>query len=286
MANTIFSTQVQREKFAKAKLEVALRTNLVAEKICKVDRSDSKLIKSPYLSAMTTTFQAAAGTYTLGDITVTNDTLTVAYEVIGAGHLFDFESALSEFDTMSSVFEDMAAQVAIKIDQYVINKLTDDGTSSYTTPAGGFTTPANVNGIMGDLVSKVSGYSEAYYGNMFLVVENTDLPGIIVSGATNGFQRADQVLTNGQVGSIMGVDIYVVRTGTFTNTDIGDHTDQNSGHRVFGVKGVATYAAPRGITYEEKAVSLKTGKELVVYGYVGFKLWTPKTALIVDITLA
>ena len=139
---------------------------------------------------------------------------------------------------------------------------------------------------MGDLISKVSGYSEAYYGNMFLVVENTDLPGIIVSGATNGFQRADQVLTNGQVGSIMGVDIYVVRTGTFTNTDIGDHTDQNSGHRVFGVKGVATYAAPRGITYEEKAVSLKTGKELVVYGYVGFKLWTPKTALIVDITLA
>ena len=286
MANTIFSTQVQREKFAKAKLEVALRTKTVGEAIFKVDLSDSKLIKSPYLSAMTTTFQAAAGTYTLGDITVTNDTLTVAYEVIGAGHLFDFESALSEFDTMSSVFEDMAAQVAIKIDQYVINKATEDATGSYTTPAGGFTTAANINQIFGDLISRVSGYDGADYGNMFIVLENTDLPGLLVAGMTNGFQRADQVLTNGKVGQYAGVDVYVVRTGTYTNTDIGDFTAANSGHRLFGVKGVATYAAPRGIQYEEKSVSLKTGKELVVYGYIGFKLWAPKTALLVDITIA
>lgn len=286
MANAIFATDAQREKFAKAKLEVALRNNLVAEKICKVDRGNAKLIKSPYLSAATATFQAAAGTYTLGDITVNNDSLTVAYEVIGSGHLFDFETALNEFDMFSSAFEEIAAQITIKIDQYVINKLTEDGTSSYTTPAGGFSTSGNVLTIMGELVGKVSGYSEAHNGNMFLVVENTDMPGIIVAGATNGFANADRVLTNGLVGNLMGVDIYVVRTGTFTNTDIGDFTAQNSGHRVFGVKGVATYAAPRGIQYEEKGVTLKTGKELAVYGYVGFKLWTPKAALIVDITLA
>jgi hypothetical protein len=62
---------------------------------------------------------------------------------------------------------------------------------------------------------------------------------------------------------------------TFTNAD----------HRVFGVKKVATYAAPRGITFEEKQVSGKTGVELVTYGYVGFKLWTVKKDLIVDITI-
>lgn len=286
MANAIFATDAQREKFAKAKLEVALRTNVVAEKICKVDRGNAKLIKSPYLSAMSATFQAAAGTYTLDNITVNNDTLTVAYEVIGAGHLFDFETALNEFDMMSSVYEEMAAQVAIKIDQYVINKLTEDGTGAYTTPAGGFTTAANINQIFGDLISKVSGYSEAQWGNMYVVVENTDLPGLIVAGATNGFNRADEVLTNGKIGQWMGVDIYVVRTGTFTNTDIGDFTAANSGHRLFGVKGVSTYASPRDITYDEKKVTLKTGMELVVYGYIGFKAWTPKLALTVDITLA
>lgn len=284
MANTI-GTQVWREKYAKASLENSLRNNLVAEAICKVDRSDVKVIKSPYMTAPTVTVQALAGTYTPADFTTTNDTLTVAYEFLVSEHIMDFQSTMAEFDLFAGRMDDMMANVAISIDQYVINKLTDDGTGAYTTPAGGFTTAANINQIFGDLVSKVAGYSDAY-NNLFLVIENTDLPGLMVAGATNGFAVADQVIRNGKVGSWMGVDIYVVRSGTFTNTDIGDHTDQNSGHRVFGVKGVATYAAPRGIQYEEKGVTGKTGKEIVVYGYVGFKLWTPKAALIVDITLA
>lgn len=284
MANTI-ATQVFREKYAKATLENALRNNLVAEAICKVDRSDVKVIKSPYMTAPTVTVQALAGTYSPADFTTTNDTLTVAYEFLVSEHIMDFQSTMADFDLFAGRMDDMMANVAISIDQYVINKLTDDGTGAYTTPAGGFTTAANINQIFGDLVSKVAGYSDAY-NNLFLVIENTDLPGLMVAGATNGFAVADQVIRNGKVGSWMGVDIYVVRSGTFTNTDIGDHTDQNSGHRVFGVKGVATYAAPRGIQYEEKGVTGKTGKEIVVYGYVGFKLWTPKAALIVDITLA
>lgn len=284
MANTI-GTQVWREKYAKASLENALRNNLVAEAICKVDRSDVKVIKSPYMTAPTVTVQALAGTYTPADFTTTNDTLTVAYEFLVSEHIMDFQSTMADFDLFAGRMDDMMANVAISIDQYVINKLTDDGTGAYTTPAGGFTTAANINQIFGDLVSKVAGYSDAY-NNLFLVIENTDLPGLMVAGATNGFAVADQVIRNGKVGSWMGVDIYVVRSGTFTNTDIGDHTDQNSGHRVFGVKGVATYAAPRGIQYEEKGVTGKTGKEIVVYGYVGFKLWTPKAGLIVDITIA
>lgn len=284
MANTI-GTQLWREKYAKATLENALRNNLVAEAICKVDRSDVKVIKSPYMTAPTVTVQALAGTYSPADFTTTNDTLTVAYEFLVSEHIMDFQSTMADFDLFASRMDDMMANVAISIDQYVINKLTDEGTGTYTTPAGGFTTASNINQIFGDLVSKVAGYSDAY-NNLFLVIENTDLPGLMVAGATNGFAVADQVIRNGKVGSWMGVDIYVVRSGTFTNTDIGDHTDQNSGHRVFGVKGVATYAAPRGIQYEEKGVTGKTGKEIVVYGYVGFKLWTPKAGLIVDITIA
>jgi hypothetical protein len=38
--------------------------------------------------------------------------------------------------------------------------------------------------------------------------------------------------------------------------------------------------------YEEKSVSGKTGKEIVVFCLVGFKLWAQKASLIVDITLA
>jgi hypothetical protein len=84
----------------------------------------------------------------------------------------------------------------------------------------------------------------------------------------------------------MCVDIYVVRSGTFVSATLGTTTVTNSGHRVFGVKGVATYASPRGMQYEEKAVSGKTGREIVVFGLIGFKLWAQKAGLVVDITLA
>lgn len=284
MPNTI-GTQVWREKYAKATLENALRNNTVAEAICKVDRSDAKVIKSPYMTAPTVTVQALTGTYTPATFTTTNDTLTVTDEFIVSEHIMDFESTLADFDLFAGRMDDMMANVAIQIDRFVLNNLCEDGTGTYTTPAGGFTTAANINQIFGDLVAKVAGYSDAY-NNLFLVIENTDLPGLMVAGATNGFTVADQTIKNGKVGSWMGVDIYVVRSSTFASETLGTTTYTNSGHRVFGVKGVATYAAPRGIQYEEKQVTGKTGKEIVVYGYIGFKLWTPKAALIVDITLA
>lgn len=175
--------------------------------------------------------------------------------------------------------------VAFGIDKFVLNNLCEDATGTYTTPTGGFTTAANINTIMANLASKVAGYQDTYNG-LFLVIENTDLPGFMVAGATNGFSLADAVLRNGFMNSWMGIDIYVVRSGTFVDATLGTKTVTNAGHRVFGVKGVATYASPRGMQYEEKAVTGKTGREVVVYGLVGFKLWAQKTGLVVDITLA
>lgn len=261
---------------------------LVAEKICEVDRSDAKTIQNPYMTAPTTVVQALAGTYTPAALTTTDDTLTVADEFIVSEHIMDFESSLSNFDLFAARTEDMIASVAQAIDKYVLNVLLEAGTGTYSTPSGGFTTAANLNVIMANLISKVSGYSDVYKG-LFLVLENTDIVGVVQAQATNGFSYADAALNNGLIGSYMGVDIYVVRTGTFsdatTDATSGSQTWSNSGHRLFGVKNVATYAAPRGIQFEEKGVTGKTGKEVVVYGYCGAKLWAPKAALVVDITL-
>ena len=130
----------------------------------------------------------------------------------------------------------------------------------------------------------MAGYADVYKG-LFLVLENTDITGVIQAQATNGFSFADAALNNGFLSSYMGVDIYVSRTGTFTSGARGTTSPTTTGHRVFGVKGVATYAAPRGIRFEEKSVTAKTGKEVVCYGYIGFKLWATKLTLVVDITL-
>lgn len=285
MANTIAS-RVYRDKYRSATLDTALRGSTVTDKIVAVDRSNNKRIQSPYSSTPTVTVQALAGTYSVADFTTTDEALDVTDEFIVAEHIKDFEEALSNFKLFAARTEQMAFNVAKKVDEWVLNNLCEAGTGAYTTPAGGFTTAANVNTIFANIVSQLSGYTEGYAGNMYVVVENTDLVGIINAGATNGFNVSDEALRSGLVTKWMGVDVYVVRTGTFTDATVGTSTWTNAGHRVAGVKNVATVALPGSFKTEEKSVSGKTGMEIVTYGYAGFKAWTPKLALTIDITLA
>lgn len=284
MANTI-SSRTYRDKYRLAQIDKALRNNLVSEKIFMVDRSDNMRIQSPYGSAPSATVQALAGTYSVADFTTTDDTLTITDEVIVAEHVKDFESLLSNFDLFASRTDELSNEIATKIDRYALNVILEAGTGAYTTPTGGFTTPANINEIFANLRSKVDGYADAYNG-LFIVLENTDMVGLYIAGATNGYKVADDTIKNGPVGQWMGVDIYTVRTGTFADETLGTQTYTNSGHRIFGVKNVATYATPRGMKFEELLVTGKTGMEVRAYGYVGAKLWTPKLTLIVDITIA
>jgi hypothetical protein len=286
--NTL-STKTLRDKYRSAQIQQALRNQVVAEKICMVDRTGLKTISSPYITAMTTVVQAVVGTYTPANITTTDDTLTVADEFIVSGQIKGFEQITANFDLFFTANTAMTNSVVTAIDKWVLNNLCEDGTGAYTTPAGGFTTSANVLVIISNIISKCAGYADAM-GGMYVVVENTDLTGIIQAMATSGFRYADDMLTNGLYGQILGVDIYVVRSGTFadetTSTVSGTKTWTNSGHRVGGVKNVSTYAFPRGLQFEEKGVTGVTGMEVVCYGLVGFKQWTPTATLTIDITLA
>ncbi len=278
-----------RDKYRAAQIMQALRNAVVAEKVCLVDRSDLKTISSPYITAMATVVQAVAGTYSPANVTTSDDTLTVADEFIVSGQIKGFEKIMSNFDLFFAANTAMTNSVVTAIDKWVVNELCDGGTGTYTTPAGGFTTAANVHTIFSNIVSKTAGYADALNG-LYVIVENTDLTGILQSQATTGFRYADDAATNGLLGSIMGVDIYVVRSGTFataaTTTASGTKTWTNSGHRVGGVKKVATYAFPRGLQFEEKGVTGVTGMEVVCYGLVGFKQWAPTAGLTIDITIA
>lgn len=284
MANTIAS-RVYRDKYRSSVLEKTLRGAMVTEKITLVDRSPNFRIQNPYSSTPTVTVAALAGTYTVVDWTTTDDTLTVTDEFMIGEHVRDFESLLNNFDMFATRTEQQGFAVAKKIDEFVLNNLCEDGTGVYTTPAGGFTTAANINQIFASLNSKLDGFSETYNGK-FIVLENSDMAGLYQAGAANGFSFSDSVLNNGKVGSWMGIDIYVVRDSTFTDATVGTITWTNLGHRVAGVKNMATVGMPGGMRTEEKAVSLKTGMEVVTYGYIGFKLWSTKVSLIIDITIA
>jgi len=122
---------------------------------------------------------------------------------------------------------------------------------------------------------------------LFLVIEATDLPGFIINGMATGFASADRVVNGGLSNSFSfaNIDVYVVPGSTFTNDTQAAITWTNSGHRVFGVKDMATYAAPRSLQYSEIGVTGKTGMECRSWGTIGFKLWATKASLIVDITI-
>lgn len=258
----------------------------MAEKICQLNRSELKTIENPYITQQTAAIQAVAGTYSVSAMTTTDDTLTVADEVIFSTHVFDFEKLTSNFELISSFFDDLTYSVAFKVDQFVLNVICEDGTGAYTTPTGGFTQSSNIAEICANLLSKVAGFQSGTAEGFFLVIENTDLVGFAQAQVASGFSYADAALNNGFMSSYMGIDIYVVRTGTFVSSTLGTRSDlTNSGHRVFGVKGICTYATPRGFRYEEKPVSGKTGMEIVVSMLVGAKVWAKRAPLIVDITL-
>lgn len=285
MANTL-STYALRHKYFKANLQQALRNALVAEAICQVDRSELKTIENPYITATSAAIQAVAGTYSVNAMTVTDDALSVADEIVDATHIFDFEMRTANFDLMADFLDELIYRVSHKIDQFVLNKILDVAGGTYTTPAGGFTTSANVPVICANLLSKVAGYQSGVATAPFLVIESTDIVGFAQTQVSSGYNYADAALNNGFQGNYMGIDIYVIRTGTFVTATLGTLTAANSGHRLFGIKNLAIYASPRGVSYEEKGVTGKTGKEVVAYGYVGATIWTPLRDLFVDITLA
>ncbi len=291
MANTFgtsTTSKALRDKYRLAQLDQALRNALVAEEVCIVDRSDLKTISNPYITAVATVIQAVAGTYSPAALTTTDEQLTVTDEAIASTHIFDFEAVTANFDLFYEANRAITNSLVQAVDKWVINSLCEDGTGTLNTPVGGFTTPANFLAILAGIQAKVAGYADALNGT-YVIVENSDLVGILQSQAAQGFNFADRALNNGLLTQMLGVDIYVVRDGTFvdaaTTSASGSKTWTNAGHRVGGVKKVTTYASPRGVHFEEKGVTGKTGMEVAGIAYIGFKVWTPRAALTLDITI-
>jgi hypothetical protein len=284
--NTIADT-AYRAKWFSTMLQESLKYTLVAEKICAVDRTENMFIWNPFGSVPTTVVQAIATvTYTPAAYTATVDTLTISDVFVVSEQIYDFERLLAIGDLLTSRRSEMEASVKRMIDKWVLNELCERGTGTYDTPVGGFAA-ANVGEIVANLVSKSAGFE--IEGGWYLVIEQTDLPGVLLYESLSGFNYADTVLSNGFVRNIMGVDIYVVASGTFVDAaqtgTSGSKTWTNAGHRVAGIKGIATYAAPRGIVYNEKTITGYLGVEIEMHGFVGFNAWYAKRTMTIDITV-
>ena len=172
-----------------------------------------------------------------------------------------------------------------------LRELTDEtglcasGTGAYDTPVGGFS-QANALTIAADLAGKLVGFA-TNYSSKYIVIEPTDLPGVLLAMFSNGFASADRALNNGFLNHWADFDWYVCGASTFVTATLGTTAYVNSGHRVAGVKGLATLLMPMGeMQWMEKEVTAKTGVELALAAYAVLKVWNQKAALTVDITVA
>jgi hypothetical protein len=272
MANTL-SNRTFRDELRSTTMQEILHSATVTEAIADVDRSGRKVIQNPYPSTPSVVIQALAGTYTPATFTTTDDALTVSQEIILSEHVYDFEESLSSFDLFQNRVENMAWKAKDKLDTYVLSTVL--GTSSIGTLAvtGGFAS-FGVLKALGQLQGLVAGYSTSQ-SDVFLVIESTDVAAFIAAQVSNGFNMADMALKNGFMGNYLGVDVYVVRSG-----------QSPSNHRLAGIKRKFTVALPVEWKQEEKGVSGLTGKEIVMYGYTGVKVWNNNLPLIIDVQIA
>lgn len=258
----------------------------VSAKLFPVDRSGVRYKVNPYLTAATAAVATMAGTYAVSTATTTDEACTTSDQVTYAVHDFEFEETQSRVNLGQSYYLDMAAAIAVKVDQFVLNKVLDGAGESYSAPSGGFVTSGNINTIFANINSKLDGYSDSWRGK-FVVLENTDMVGLYVAGSTNGFNFADAVLRNGEIGEWQGVKIFTVRSGVFTTATIGTLSATNLSHRLAGVMEVPAYQLqPGGVHYDEKKVTLKTGMELSSWVNVGAQVWTQKANLLIDIDVS
>lgn len=282
-----YSLAYRQKLFAKTFQQI-LKRSLVANAICDVSRSGEKYIANPYSSSVTAVVQALAGTYSVSGWSTTEDTLTVADEFIYGEHIFDFEKKLLNMDIISDRMEKISYAIKAAMDIWAVNTLCEDGTGTYSTPAGALTTAANWPVVIANLNAKLAGYSTYTSNGFYFVIEAGDTVGLMQYQFGSGFSYADASLNNGLIGHIGGFDIYVVLDGTFvdatTTTVSGSKTWTNSGHRVAGVKRTATWSNTEA-SWEEKGVSGKTGVEVAGYAYGGLKVWANAAALTIDVTV-
>ena len=244
-----------------------------------------KYIENPYGDAGTITQNTSIlGTYSVDTFSVTADTATVTEEFVWSEHVYSFEKVASVADVKGSRMKDAMGQLAYAVDKYALNELCASGTGAYTTPAGGFS-QTNALTIAANLASKLVGFA-ASYSQKYIVIEPSDLPGVQLAMWSNGFTTSDRALNNGFLQSWAGFDWYICGASTFVTATLGTTAYTNSGHRVAGVKGLATLLMPLGeMQWMEKEVTGKTGVELALAAYAVLKVWNQKAALTIDITL-
>lgn len=270
--NTL-SNRTYRDFLLNSFLQKILYSNTVTMDVANMHLGEQKVYQNPFLNPITVTVAALTGAYTPGVLTTTDETLVVNKQITAPVYIADWEQKLSVPDLFNEFAMNAASQCGVALDKQV---LTDAlATSGIATIAvtGGFQT-FGVNKALGNIQGILSGY-ELPGQEMFLVIENTDVAAFVLAQISTGFQAADKAIdSNAMLGTYLGIKVYKVRAG-----------QHPANHRLAGIRRRIDVALAGSWKTQEKDVANFLGKEIVVYTYYGFQIWTQNKPLVVDVNI-
>lgn len=280
MANTI-SAQTYKQMWERT-LQRQLEKSLVSYRIANTITDAVKQIHNPYQSRPTATDQALAGTYTVATFSTTDDTITVDKEAIVAEHVYKHEQLLSRYDLGVERAKEHAYVIKEKIDAVAFQTIaTTSGTLTVdNTDLGGAAGPItlsanNVDDVFRVAMEKLLAANVPVDRGVFIVLAPDHLTKLAEFQQSNGFSMADAALRNGFVTQFGGFDVFV------SNQLYNDGTQD---HAIAGAYGAFQLVLPRGgATFETKAVSGKTGREIVSQQIYGMGVWNYDKTKLVDI---
>jgi hypothetical protein len=209
-----------------------LDKKLVAKGISTTDSRASRIFHNPFNSTPVGTNGTKQLTYSIEDMTSSDDTLTVAQRATAAEHIDSYEQMMTSYDLMSQQERRQAYRIADFIDQYVLNKPVgfsgvrkiDNGVMGGGASDGAayVTSSTNINGVPTKIAQYLALGNGALEQGLFWVVSPYEVANIVAYAQSHGFNIADAAIKDGYNGSLGknfgGVDLY--QSNNLTHTTI------------------------------------------------------------------
>lgn len=199
------------------KLQERLDAPMVWKEICKVEYTNTGIVKNPYLTDATVSSGTRGTGYTSVAVATTDESVTISDYDYSAQHIDDADLAQKSFSDFMEIADNMATMLNEKMETSMLAEhaqWTNFDNASIGGAAGNITVSiSNIKNIitgMKRVIRVAGGGSLADRHGMFIQWREADFELVEQLAASEGFNTADDALKNGikQGFRYMGVEHY------------------------------------------------------------------------------
>lgn len=274
------------------KLQERLSAPTTWKEVCLVKYTDSGILRNPYLTDATVSTGTRGSGYTSVAVATTDDSVTINTYVYSASHIDDADLAQKTFSDWMEVADNMGVMLNEKIETQMLAEhaqWTNFDNASIGGAAGNITVSlSNVKKIitaMKTAIRTAGGAELANRNGMFIVWREADYELVETLASSEGFNTADDVLSNG-ISQVNGGFKYM---GVYHYSS----SKHAAGHVFGGVKKAFTLGIVKSTYGKVKTIvnPVVSGAQISGIGLESrvdnaFKAWTKMVPVLFDILVA